>query len=236
MVFPQRKGPQRSAIICKDLPTVRRICVLKCIPSKQEPSLDEAPLQCTAVLARALDQSPLANTYQWTDAESSVSTALVRSLTSKVTRLGSSKAAGGAGALAAAGGKGREDTAGRGGGGDHHPGLVGWLLGARPAAPPAPSVEDAGSTFFTVKGRSREAHAAVSRDFRAGGGRGRGGGGGGGGLRPRRDENGRNSLRGGRLVSRTAGGRGHTRKVPGAWKPGAAAVSPGLGLVEEGGG
>eukprot|EP00903_Cladosiphon_okamuranus_P012090 g11349.t1 len=120
-------------------------------------------------------------------------------------------------------------------------GLASWLLGSRAAAPPAPSVDDVASTFFTVKGRSREAHAAVGgypvAGARGGGGGSDGCGDSGSSLRPKHG-NGRNvSPPGGsRLFSGTAGGRGHTRKVAGPWRPGAAAVSPGLGLEEERGG
>lgn len=109
-------------------------------------------------------------------------------------------------------------------------GLTSWLFGGRAAAPPPPSVEDVASTFFTVKGRSPAAGPGGED------GRGSGDGGSVNDLRPTH-ENGRSvappeSSR----LSGTAGGRGHTRKVAGPWRPGAAAVSPGLGPEEERGG
>ncbi len=84
-------------------------------------------------------------------------------------------------------------------------GLMGRLFGSS-RAPPPPSVEDVASTFFTVKGRTAEAHARAARHYQ-----------------------GAKETRG----SEVAGG---TSKVAGPWKPGAGAVSPGLGRAEEGGG
>eukprot|EP00752_Nemacystus_decipiens_P011662 g10350.t1 len=164
--------------------------------------------------------------------EGSTSIAILGRLSSKLSTRGSPLTAG-TGAL----GGGRE---GQAAGADSHlgRGFVGRVLGIRPAPPP-PSVEDIGSTFFAVKGRSREAHAAVSSNSRAGAGGvdGRGGGGGrdGNDLRPKH-QNDRNSTRRTRVVAGTVGGREHTRKLAGPWRPGTAAVSPGLGPAEERGG
>ncbi|CAM9835735.1 unnamed protein product, partial [Scytosiphon promiscuus] len=69
--------------------------------------------------------------------------------------------------------------------------------------PPTPSVEDVASTFFEVKGRSREAHAAAGS---AGG-------------------------RTGESAGRAGGGT--SSKTAGPWRPGVPAVSPGLGRAAE---
>lgn len=142
---------------------------------------------------------------------------------------------------------GRVDKTGDGGGGSggaprrRQPpgevGLVARLLGAS-RGPPPPCVEDVASTFFEVKGRSREAHAAVGNV----GGRTPGGGG------EHRGNNRYNVADGLRSVKKAdgtrrtdhggesggGGGGGTSAKTAGPWRPGVPAISPGLGAAGEG--
>lgn len=147
--------------------------------------------------------------------EGSNSSSIVRTLTSKVNNLGSFKSTGGH-----LGGADQATAA------SDQPSFAAWLFGGR-AAPPPPSVEDVASTFFAVKGRSREAHAAVGRRRGVGGGQGGGGDG---------NNSSRSAARGSRIGGSVSGKGDNKRKVASPWRPGAAAVSPGLGLAEERGG